>query len=229
MDRLDVATAGTVGFVIRLVGVAIAGLVALRLAGLPPRTVAVGGAVSAVVIGLAAQQTLGNLFAGTVLLSARPFRVGERIRFQGGGLAGQIEGTVASLGLLYVTLADGAERIMVPNSVVLACAVTPLREPDAVDLVARLRPDVKPSDVQRLLEERVQTPTSGAPHIALRSVDPDEVVVHISATPSSPEDGWKLADEVLAVVSGLTREPITMEHVVRGDTEEREIQARQTR
>lgn len=29
---------------------------------------------------LAAQQTVGNLIAGTVLLSARPFRVGDRIR-----------------------------------------------------------------------------------------------------------------------------------------------------
>jgi small conductance mechanosensitive channel len=46
-------------------------------------------AVTAIVVGLAAQQTFGNLFAGIVLLSARPFRIGERIRLQGGaaGLA----------------------------------------------------------------------------------------------------------------------------------------------
>ena len=42
-----------------------------------------------------------------VLLSARPFRVGERVRLQGGGLAGQIEGVVSSLGLLYTTFAQG--------------------------------------------------------------------------------------------------------------------------
>ena len=40
------------------------------------------------IIGLAAQQTLGNLIAGMVLLSARPFRVGERVRLQAGGIAG---------------------------------------------------------------------------------------------------------------------------------------------
>ena len=61
---------------------------------------AVGGAFTAVIVGLAAQQTLGNLFAGIVLLSARPFRVGDRVRLQGGGLAGEIEGIVSSLGLL---------------------------------------------------------------------------------------------------------------------------------
>ena len=67
-------------------------------------TLAVGGAFTAVIVGLAAQQTLGNLFAGIVLLSARPFVVGDRVRLQGGDLAGQIEGVVSSLGLLYTTL-----------------------------------------------------------------------------------------------------------------------------
>ena len=57
------------------------------------------------ILGLAAQQTLGNVIAGTVLLSASPFRVGDRVRLQGGPLAGQIEGTVSSLGLLYTTFA----------------------------------------------------------------------------------------------------------------------------
>jgi small conductance mechanosensitive channel len=35
-----------------------------------------------------------------VLVSARPFRVGERLRLQAGGLAGQTEAVVSSLGLL---------------------------------------------------------------------------------------------------------------------------------
>src|SRR6185295_9276698 len=121
--RLDPGTAGTVGFLIRLVFVGLAIIVALRVAGLGPRTLAVGGAFTAVVVGLAAQQTLGNLFAGMVLLSARPFRVGDRIRLQGGGLAGTTDGTVQSLGLLYVTLGQGSDQMMVPNSVVLAVAV----------------------------------------------------------------------------------------------------------
>ena len=136
--RLDPGTAGTVGFLIRLVFVGLAIIVALRVAGLDPRTLAVGGAFTAVIVGLAAQQTLGNLIAGTVLLSARPFRVGERVRLQGGGIAGQIEGIVSSLGLLYTTFAQGDDHVMIPNSVVLNVAIVPLREPDGVDLRARL-------------------------------------------------------------------------------------------
>src|SRR3954447_16803649 len=155
LRRLDPATAGTVGVLVRLATMLVTLLVALRIAGVRPRDLAVGGAFTAVVFGLAAQQTLGNLFAGTVLLSARPFRVGERVRLQGGGIAGTIEGVVSSLGLLYTVLTQGEEDIMVPNSVVLNVAVVPLREPDAVDLRARLRPGVTPQDVQALVEDEV--------------------------------------------------------------------------
>ena len=202
--RMDPGTAGTVGFLLRLVTMLVAVLVALRVAGLGPRTLALGGAFTAVVVGLAAQQTLGNLFAGMVLLSARPFRVGERVKLQGGGLAGTVEGVVSSLGLLYTTLASGDDAIMVPNSVVLNVAIVPLREPDGVDLRARLRPGVTPSDVQRLLQEAVETPMRETPKIALEELDGDEVVVRISATPERPADGPKLASEVLEVVGAQT-------------------------
>lgn len=121
--RMEPAMAGTVGFVIRLVTAAVALIVALSLVGVGPGTIALGGAFTAVIVGLAAQQTLGNVIAGTVLLSARPFRVADRIRLQGGQLAGQIEGTVSSLGLLYTTIVTDDGPIMVPNSAILNVAV----------------------------------------------------------------------------------------------------------
>jgi small conductance mechanosensitive channel len=204
--RMDPATAGTVGFLIRLVFLAASALFALRAAGLQPETLAVGGAITAVVFGLAAQQTLGNLIAGMVLISARPFKVGDRVRLQAGGLAGQIEGVVASLGLLYTTFSQGQDSIMVPNNVVLTAAVVPLREPASVDLRARLRPDVKPSDLQTLLDELVETPVRSDPHISLEEVDRDEVIVRIAATPVSESDGPRLADEVLAAIGAVTRD-----------------------
>jgi small conductance mechanosensitive channel len=203
--RLDPATAGTVGFLIRLSTVALALLVALGVAGIEARTLALGGAFTAVIFGLAAQQTLGNLIAGTVLLSARPFRVGERVRLQGGPLAGQIEGTVSSLGLLYTTFAKGEDSIMVPNSVVLNVAVLPLREPDAVNLRARLRPGMTPSDLQELLEKSLKTPLRDAPRITLEELDGEEVVVRIAARPRLASDGRQLASELLRIVSAETR------------------------
>jgi len=202
--RMDPGTAGTTGFLIRLVFIVVAVLLALRVAGLNPSTLAGGAAVTAVVVGLAAQQTFGNVIAGIVLIGVRPFKVGDRVRLQAGGLAGQVEGVIASLGLLYTTLAQGQDSIMVPNNVVLSAAIVPLREPASVDLKARLRPDVRPSDVQTMLEDAITTPTRGEPNISLEEIDSDEVVVRIQAIPLSNADGPKLADEVLAAVAAAT-------------------------
>jgi small conductance mechanosensitive channel len=203
--RLDPATAGTVGFLIRLVTVALALLVALRIAGIEARTLALGGAFTAVILGLGAQQTLGNVIAGTVLLSARPFRVGDRVRLQGGQVAGQIEGIVSSLGLLYTTFATGDDSIMVPNSVVLNVAVLPIREPEAVNLRARLRPGMTPNDLQEILEKSLETPLRDVPRITLEELDGEEVVVRISATPRLAAEGRHLASELLSIVSRETR------------------------
>jgi small conductance mechanosensitive channel len=202
--RMDPATAGTVGFVIRFLTLSITGLAALRIAGLKPQTLAVGGAFTAVVLGLAAQQTLGNLIAGMVLLSARPFRVGERVRLQAGPLAGRTEGVVSSLGLLYTTLARGEDRIMVPNSVVLSAAIVPLLEPDPVDVKVRLGAGIRPSHVQAILDERVATPTRSAPRVLLEEIDGEDVVVRVQATPERASDGAQLADEVIAALASVT-------------------------
>ena len=204
--RMDPATAGTVGFLIRFFTLVITGLAALRIAGLRPQTLALGGAFTAVVLGLAAQQTLGNLIAGMVLLSARPFRVGERVRLQTGGLAGQTEGVVSSLGLLYTTLARGEDRIMVPNSVVLSAAIVPLREPDSVDVKVRIGAGIRPSHVQAILDDSGSTPTRSAPHVLLQEIDGDGVVVRVQATPERPDDGARLADEIIAALANVTGE-----------------------
>lgn len=199
--RLDPGTAGTLGFLIRLFTIMLAILVSLRIAGLRPETLAVGGAITAVLFGLAAQQTAGNLIAGTVLLSARPFRVGDRIRLHSGMAAGRIEGTVAGLGLLYTTLRRGGDPIMIPNSLVLNSAVEPLQEPAKVDLLARFPRDVKPSAVQELVQEQITVPTVDRPHIELEEVDGDQVLVRIEAIPREEADGPRLADEVLGAIA----------------------------
>ncbi len=75
------------------------------------------------------------MIAGAVLLSTRPFRVGDLVAVQGAGI--NREGTVASLGLFYTTLLQGRDRVLIPNSVLMNIAVIPQGEPDAVELVAR--------------------------------------------------------------------------------------------
>ena len=203
--RLDPGTAGTVGFLIRLVFVGLAIIVALRVAGLDPRTLAVGGAFTAVIVGLAAQQTLGNLFAGTVLLSARPFRVGERVRLQGGGIAGQIEGIVSSLGLLYTTLRAGRRpRSWSPTPSSSTWPSCRCASPTGSTCARACAPASRRSRSRSCSTRASRRRCASRPQIALEELDGDEVVVRISATPERPSDGPRLASEVLEAVAAQT-------------------------
>jgi small conductance mechanosensitive channel len=198
--RVDPATAGTVGFLVRLFAMAAVVILALRIAGVTAATLAVGGAFTAIVLGLAAQQTLGSLFAGIVLQSTRPFRVGERVRLVGGALAGSIEGTVSSLGLFYATLVQGADRLQVPNSVLITLVVVPLREPPKVDFRARFAGEASPRQVEERLLAAIRVPTRYPPSVSLEELDEEGVVLRITATPLRPDDGSQLAEEALAAV-----------------------------
>src|SRR6201996_5685812 len=195
--RLDPATAGTMGFVFRLLATLAVVVAALRIAGVNASTLAVGGAFTAVLVGLAAQQSLGAIFAGIVLQSTRPFRVGERVRFVGGALAGSLEGTVTSLGLFYTTLSQGADRLQIPNNVLLNVAVVPLREPEKVDVRVRFPRHVSPRDVEAQLLRTITVPTRYRPSVSLEEIEPDNVFMKITATPLRSEDGSQLAEEVL--------------------------------
>jgi small conductance mechanosensitive channel len=212
MRRMDPATAGTVGFLVRLIAFAITLFVALHLSGLQSQTVAIIGASAAVIIGLASQQTLGNVIAGTVLLTSRPFRVGDRIRFQAGAIGGQIEGTVSSLGLLYTAVARGDDRLLIPNNMVLASVVVPLREPNSVDVKVRLHAGIPPSRAQEILDSSISTPTRAPAQVLLQEIDGNDVVVRVQATPTRASDGAALADEIIAALKSVTDE-----HVLAGD------------
>lgn len=207
--RLDPATAGTAGFVVRLLVTAAVVVFALRIAGVNAGTLAVGGAFTAVLLGLAAQQAMSGVFAGIVLQSTRPFRVGERVRLVGGALAGSLEGTVTSLGLFYTTLSQGADRLMVPNNVLLSLVVVPLREPEKVDVRVRFPAQANPREIEERLLQAITVPTRYKPSVSLEEMDGDVVVFRVCATPLRAEDGSQLAEEVL---DALRRsEPATAE------------------
>lgn len=202
LDRVEPGTAGVMAFVVRLVAVALILLVALNLAGVDLSTLAVGASFSAVFLGLAAQQTVGNVLAGVVLLSARPFSVGDRVRFNGFGM--DVEGTVAAHGLLYVTMRDGEDLVLVPNNTALTMSVRPIREPAAVDMRARLPHETDPEAVQQRVAEALSVPVRDRPHVGLEEFDGDEVVVRIRAVPSDPDQGAALAREVLRAVATIS-------------------------
>ena len=125
------AHAAVLRYVLVLVGVFAVLLVTLDIGRVQLTQLLVGGAVVGVLLGIAAQQSLANLFAGLVLLFARPFRVGDRVRFRAGALSGTIDGIVVDISLTYVRLQTEEGPALVPNSQALAASVLLLpNEPD---------------------------------------------------------------------------------------------------
>ena len=125
------AHAGVVRYVLVLVEVFVIATIALAIIGVSPDRLVLGGAVTGVLIGIAAQQSLANLFAGLVLLFAHPFRVGDHVRFRAGALSGEIDGVVTDLSLTYVRLETDQGRMLLPNAQALSAAVLLVPEPYA--------------------------------------------------------------------------------------------------
>ena len=113
-----------------IVGYGLVLLGVLALLNVDLRTLLVGGAVTGVVIGIAAQQTLGNFFAGLVLLFARPYVPGERVKIRTSSMGGPFEGVIIGSGLMYTTIDTDEGVVKMPNAGLLAAAVGPATPPE---------------------------------------------------------------------------------------------------
>ena len=140
---IGAAYSAIVRYAMIMIGLGVVIVVTLSLLGFRVAQLVVGGAVTGVLITIAAQQSLSNLFAGVMLQFAQPFRVGERVQIRSGAMGGTIDGTVVEFGITYVRLETDEGRMLLPNSQVLAAAVIPMhhRAVDAESNSAR-QPDI---------------------------------------------------------------------------------------
>lgn len=124
--RAGQAHAAIVRYAILLVGAFTTLVITLVLFGVPVSQLVVGGALTTVFVSIAAQQALSNVFAGLVLIFARPFKVGDAIRLRAGALGGTLDGIVTDIGITYVRFNVDGSVMSVPNSQVLNAVVGPI-------------------------------------------------------------------------------------------------------
>jgi len=102
--------------ILRLGNVAILALLitaTLTLWGLDVSGLLVGAGFAGIVLGLAAQQTLGSMIAGFVLMFSRPFIIGDWVEI------GEDEGVVTKITIMHTRLRNfDGESIIIPNDVV---------------------------------------------------------------------------------------------------------------
>lgn len=127
-------------------------------------------AVSAVVIGFALQDTLGNAFAGLAIQSEKPFRVGHWIR------VGEFEGRVAEITWRATKLRTKAGNfVALPNNVVSKEPITNYSEPAAptrIDVEVGASYLTPPAAVKAAIHEALDN----APR-ALKAPAPDVMLV----------------------------------------------------
>lgn len=132
-NKAGVSAASAIRLICIIVGYITVALGLLGLLNVDLGNLLVGGAVTGVVIGIAAQQTLGNFFAGLVLLFARPYVPGQRVKVRTGAMGGPFEGVIIVAGLLYTTIETDEGPISMPNSGLLGAAIGPAPEPGPED------------------------------------------------------------------------------------------------
>jgi len=124
--RMGASHAAVVGYAILIVGAFTTLVITLELFTVPVGQLVLGGALTSVFVGIAAQQALSNVFAGLVLLFARPFQVGDAVRLQAGALGGTLDGIVTDIGITYLRFDTDGSVMSIPNSQVLNAVVGPI-------------------------------------------------------------------------------------------------------
>jgi small-conductance mechanosensitive channel len=202
--------------------IAVAAMLALfELAGVSAQSIFLGSAFAGIVLGLAAQTVLANVFAGLLLVVASPFRPGDRLSFISssyGALAPSYpheltypsySGTVVDIELLYTILhLDSGGRAKVPNSVVLGALI--LAPTPGGTRLHRVRMTFPISIDATMVESAISDVASAFPTDAAR-IPPRLEMADISSTTwdgvivlwSTVQDEWLVRDRVMRAV--LTR------------------------
>jgi small-conductance mechanosensitive channel len=130
------AHAAIVRYAILIVGAFTTLVITLVLFGVDVSQLVLGGAITTVFLSIAAQQALSNVFAGLVLVFARPFKVGDAIRLRASALGGTLDGVVTDIGITYVRFSADGSVMSIPNSQVLNAVVGPVPPEDEDPVVA---------------------------------------------------------------------------------------------
>lgn len=133
--------------------------IAAEVFGLDVTAVAATSGVVAIVLGVSAQQTLGQVFAGLALNLSRPFRIGDSVQMDG------VWGVVVDANWRGVTLRTyEGTHVTLPNLLVAASRLTNLDAPHH-DLRQKIHfvadPDTPPGRVQAVALAAM----AGVPHV----------------------------------------------------------------
>ncbi len=135
------STAGALSFIIKMAGYIIVAISFFVFIKVDIAGALVAGGFAGLVVGLASQDVLGNIFGGIALVTTRPFKIGDRITvstwqygliapsyppkfFSSDFLIPGYTGLVTEISLMYTSfLSDDNIPLKIPNSVLIQSSV----------------------------------------------------------------------------------------------------------
>ncbi len=170
----------------------------------PIGTLVATSGVVAIILGLALQNTLGDLFSGVALTLGRPFSIGDWIQLSDG-----TEGRVIQNNWRSTQVLTPAHNVVVlPNSALAKLSLTNLTRPDESHLVVlaiRIAVDRQPSVIETILKSAlgdclciVQDPE---PIVAFKGIDAIAIDVELQFRVTSPANRTPARNEIINIVS----------------------------
>ncbi|CAN7749243.1 MULTISPECIES: mechanosensitive ion channel family protein [unclassified Ensifer] len=168
--------------------------------GAPVGTLIATSGVIAIALGLALQNTLGDVFSGVALNLGHTYVLGDWILLEDG-----TEGRVIASTWRSTQILTGANNIVVlPNSVLAKLKLTNVSRPDETHLL-KMTVRVVPTHAPSIIEEAMLTVLAGCnsimreppPLVSLSGVDATALEIHLFFRVSNPMLRMKAQNEVI--------------------------------
>ena len=171
--------------------------------GMPIATLVTTSGVVAVILGLALQNTLGDVFSGIALTLGKAYAIGDWVQLSDG-----TAGRVTETNWRSTNLLTGANNIVVlPNSMLARQGLTSLSRPDEthqITLDVRFAAVQRPRRIEEAMQSVLQASTrvvkDPPPAVALKSIDAVAIEVELQFRVASLAMGTSAKNEIIDLI-----------------------------
>lgn len=171
--------------------------------GLPIATLVTTSGVVALILGLALQNTLGDVFSGIALTLGKAYAIGDWVQLSDG-----TAGRVTETNWRSTNLLTGLNNIVVlPNSLLAKQSLTSLSRPDESHLItlgvrftAGQRPRIVEDAMRSVLEASTRIVKEPPPAVALKGIDAKAIEVELQFRVASLATGTSARNEIIDLI-----------------------------
>ncbi|PCK84076.1 small mechanosensitive ion channel [Rhizobium sophoriradicis] len=189
-----------------VIGIVYIGMVLSILAfvfGVPIGTLVATSGVVAIILGLALQNTLADVFSGIALTLGRPYVIGDWILLSDGTEGRVVESNWRATHILT----PGNNIVVLPNSFLAKLGLTNVSRPDEAHLLIltiRIAPTRMPASIRQVMLTALTSCNSivrdPPPVVALKGLDATSLEVELQFRVTSPSQRVPARNEVLDLV-----------------------------